>query len=503
MRAQFSVSLVKRLNIIILPIIALGFFILAGITIYIEYSRIMSDVSSKISNTLDLARISLSEPIWNLNQNSIDDIRDSLLLDDDVVAVMITDEAGMIFSLKKSFDYTDYRFRELKEKPNMKEWTVKVTYFNQVIGIVHIITSNKRALNAVKQNTLMTLAITALIVILLGLLISYLGIRYVKRPVDSLTKKAIALSQGDLSTEINTTRKDELGTLAKSFAEMREAIRTKIIELEQLNDSLEKRVDDRTKELSEALVNVEESKIAAEMANEAKTEFLANMSHELRTPMHGILGFAKLGKLKADLGNTKKAEEYFSIIQKNGERLLKLLNDLLDLSKLEMGKQSYQLRKERLLSLVEKVIKEQETLINEKKLTIKIDVRTENDFVYVDPDKIVQVIGNLLANAIKFSPQKSYIDIYVGNSENHVIFGISDNGIGIPEDELESVFDKFAQSRKTKTGAGGTGLGLSISKKIIQDHLGEIWAENNRKGGAAFTVKLPKDIAQSPSIEIS
>jgi signal transduction histidine kinase len=245
----------------------------------------------------------------------------------------------------------------------------------------------------------------------------------------------------------------------------------------------------RTFQLIRATQLAKESAVASDMA---KSEFLANMSHELRTPMHGILSFSKFGIEKIDKVEKEKLLVYFKQIDSSAKRLMTLLDNLLDLSKLESEGFKYTFKKEKLSKCIENAIKDMSGLITSKNIKISFKKLKFDDTMEFDVSKLLQVFRNLLSNAIKYAPEKSIITLSVIDKNQSLLFSISDQGIGIPEDELQFIFDKFIQSNRTKTGSGGTGLGLAISQQIINDHNGRIWAENNKKGGAVFKVLIPK-----------
>ena len=238
------------------------------------------------------------------------------------------------------------------------------------------------------------------------------------------------------------------------------------------------------------------AKESAEKANQSKSEFLANMSHELRTPLHGILSFAGFGIKRSTTAAPEKVLSYFKQIDQSGKILLNLLNDLLDLAKLESGKMAFNLEWNNLNALISTVVDQFSGMILEKKLSIEFLEPELEIMAELDRQKIQQVLGNLLSNAVKFSPENSKIFIIMNKNNGSVRVSIRDEGIGVPEDELEAVFDKFIQSSKTKTGAGGTGLGLAICKEIITAHHGRIWAENHPESGAEFIFELPINLKE-------
>jgi signal transduction histidine kinase len=230
----------------------------------------------------------------------------------------------------------------------------------------------------------------------------------------------------------------------------------------------------------------------ADEANRAKSNFLANISHELRSPMHGIISYARFGEKNTGVVPREKIKGYFETILETSNELLFLLDDLLDITKLESGKVDYSFELYDLTDLVKHIVKRFHTKCIEKKISIQYLMQNSLDFrITLDVSKVRQVVSNIISNAIRYSPEEGVISISCELVDDNILLSISDCGEGIPEDELSSIFEEFVQSSRNENIKGGTGLGLAISKKIIKKHSGEIWAENNPQGGATFVIKLP------------
>ncbi|MBF0452131.1 MAG: PAS domain S-box protein [Candidatus Magnetomorum sp.] len=249
-------------------------------------------------------------------------------------------------------------------------------------------------------------------------------------------------------------------------------------------------IDDHQK----TITSTEKNRSTPEVRN-TNADFLSNISHEFRTPMHAILSFANFGIKKIDQVPGEKLLHYFEQIKASANRLMPLIDDLLELSNLEAGKIPYKLTEQDIFPTLMSVVQEQKNVAEEKHIDIQIAPFGDQINAVFNKSGIIKVMRNILQNAIHFSPEQSHIIVNVENySEMNTQWqkiSISDEGIGIPEKELEDIFIKFIQSSKTKTCSGGTGIGLAICKHIISEHGGHIWAENNPGKGATISFTLP------------
>jgi len=249
---------------------------------------------------------------------------------------------------------------------------------------------------------------------------------------------------------------------------------------------LEAMVHEQTKDIAE-------SRDAAMAGEKAMSSFLANMSHELRTPMHGVLSFANIALRKVDSISTDRIKEYLNEIRVSGNNLLKIINDLLDLSKMKSGKMKYSYSNVIFSNIIKNVTREMAILCEKEEVLFDTTISGNEMHYDLDESRLSQVVRNLYSNAIKFADPKTTIEVNLAYQDNEkIIFTIFNYGVRVPKDECESVFDSFIQSSLTRSNAGGTGLGLPICKEIIEaGHGGTIIVDVDVDNGAKFIVEIP------------
>jgi signal transduction histidine kinase len=244
-------------------------------------------------------------------------------------------------------------------------------------------------------------------------------------------------------------------------------------------------------------LEVERKNAALQQASQHKSEFLANMSHELRTPMNAIIGFTDL-LLDGIYGNLDdRVRKPMDQIHRNGKNLLRLINDVLDLSKIEAGRMDLDLGEYSAVETVDAVMVTARPLAELKGLTLHACIEGKIGPCYGDGKRMFQVLLNLVGNAVKFTRQ-GRVEVSAAAENGNVHYTVRDTGIGIPPEHLDSIFDEFGQGGSTVTKEfGGTGLGLAIAKRFVTLHQGRIWAESIPKAGSAFHVVVPRQLTDA------
>jgi signal transduction histidine kinase/DNA-binding response OmpR family regulator len=513
---RFTLPFRWKLSLLIISVCAVA--LLAAISSYyvMEVLRFQNEVNQRMEATQRLLREGITANLEGDATGGGISLA-ALRNDETIVAAAVYSPEDRL--LAKYIKPGSNEFIPLPQRVNFTLSTNRVVTIHQlhgqsgrVIGKLYL-TADVTKLAAERFGyALRGMAIIFLASCLLAMLVAQSLQRAISGPITELAKAAgLVAERHDYRVRVREHGRDEIGTLTRSFNSMLQTIEQRNSELvvarqnaedareslRQTNEQLEQKVAERTAALEQAVT-------AAKDANQAKSSFLAKMSHELRTPMNAIIGYSEmLAEDATDRGDTRTADDLHKILSA-ARHLLGLINDVLDLSKIEAGKMQLYLETFDLQTLVTEVASTIAPLVEKRKNTLAVTCSPAIGSMYGDATKIRQTLLNLLSNASKFTENgriELRIDREVSDNQVWVVMQVTDTGIGMDEEQLGKLFRAFTQAdASTSSKFGGTGLGLAISKQFAEMMGGEIAVKSAPGAGSTFTVRVPARVkpARSP-----
>jgi signal transduction histidine kinase len=439
--------------------------------------QLETDLRTRVVETaIELAGV-LGTPLWNFDDQSI--ARIVGLYDDfeDVLHVRVYDETSNLV----------YESDDAIELPNEINNVQPIYYEGNVIGEVEMAFSDVSILREQQDALLSTLLSTLFVVIVIIVVSQVLLRRILNRPLHQLTDGLDKLGKGSYDYRLARSGKQDLDVIVDTVNEMARQISDRDRQLRDAIDTLETRVQERTRDLSQARERAEE-------ADRAKSTFLASMSHELRTPLNAIINFSKFLTKGVPGSLNEEQSQLIASISDSGEHLLQLINDVLDMSKIESGSlKLYTQPNINVREIIDTAVNITQPLVADKPVTIVRNLPDVLPMLECDRRRILQVFFNVLSNACKFTDEGT-ITIAAHVEDDKLRFSIKDTGVGIAPEDTDHVFTAFKQTDKGLRQGGGTGLGMPISKRLIETHHGRLWFESTLGVGTTFYIELPYQV---------
>jgi len=504
---------------------------LMTLTVQRERASFHQEVEAQAQLLLDTLPLTMRDSLYRLEIDELADIAGVIRENEHVALFIIYDKNGAVLidaaQAMPEFSQTPdpLGLAILNAGETYLEWQTgqlvagrTIALGNQRIGAVAIGLSTaplESKLRALTRQSLLLVGVT----LALGSSLAFLMARQMTVPLGKLAGVAAQMAGGDLSRRVAVTSQDEIGRLAGDFNRMADAIQKRDTDLRDFAAGLERKVAARTADLleqNEALLqanaDLTTARRQAEAADREKSAVLSMGSHELRTPLTSILGFARLIKRKltqvtcaVDESETvqktiDQTSTNIDIITSEGARLLTLINDFLDLAKIESGRVEWDMEPLSIAALIEQSTTITGSLFKAKSLELHVDVAEELPPVVGDRDRLIQVMVNLISNAIKYTETGS-ITCRARRDDAGVTVSVRDTGVGVAPEDYERIFQRFMQSSKQSANAPkGTGLGLPLCKEIIEHHGGRIWVESTPGEGSTFSFTLPIAAAEPPMV---
>lgn len=380
----------------------------------------------------------------------------------------------------------------------------QIAYVADLAGTpLRVIVQQPLASVMARPNTFLRRGLTSIALLsLLGALSAWFLSRGITGPVRRLRLASEAIARGDYSSRIDLDRADELGTLARSFNSMAEQVESSHQQLREQYETaqrLAREVESTNRRLEAAVAEAERARAEAEAANQAKSEFLATMSHEIRTPINAIIGYTDLLQIGLAGPVTDEQQAHLERIRVSGRHLAALVDQVLDLARVEAGAFAPERVTASAVDAVDTAVTVVQPQATDKGIAIDVTCAPEEDLRYLgDPHAVQQIVVNLLANAIKFTPKGGHCTVRCGAEEGgdgdvgKIYIAVEDTGVGIAPDQRERIFEPFVQVESGYTRRhGGAGLGLAISMRLARSMGGDLTVESEPGKGSSFTLWLP------------
>ncbi len=495
-------SLSRRFSFALTAVVAVILIGFSTIAVFYNISSTENELKNYAAYISRQAETSLPTTLWDYNSHAAKDFVDTVFLKGTVVFAKVTTNTQSVLAEKKRSDIRGKDFDFFEQSSGYITKTVTIEKFNRKVGIFQVAISRENIQRELFLNIAGVIALMLIVMTAISITSVVITRQYVFRPLLRLAESAEMIAKGNLDISIRSDRRDEIGSLADDFNTMRESVKHADEKLKEYARTLEKKVEQRTdnlkkknEELQKTFRELEESRIKADAANLAKSEFLANMSHELRTPLNAVTGFSEL---LSSLVSDRKQKSYLASIKTAGKSLLTLINDILDLSKIEAGMMEIRLAPvdpRMILSEIEQIFRMK---IASENFQFVTDIDTELPCaLMLDETRLRQILLNLVGNAVKFT-EKGHIKLAAENryktddrSRTDLIISVEDTGIGIPRQEQENIFESFRQQdgQSVKKG-GGTGLGQAISKQLAEMMNARIPVASRPGAGSTFRIIL-------------
>ncbi len=514
----YNVGLSRRFSYSLTGIVTLIMILFSAVVVFYTIDRVNQDLEQEVTAIVKLAETSLASAVWQIDHAVVNDFLEAIFVNQTVVFARVISGSDIIAGRARPGEQAN-GFETLVHSSDFITRTVSIKRMGTEIGMFEVAISRDLARQEIHRSILAIVGLTGLIIAAITLTSIAVTRRYVFRPLLRLKNSAISIAGGNLDTPIDTASRDEIGSLATALDHMRGSIQGLVADLteanrklEDSNRTLEQKVLERTeelkvknRELNQILKEVQVAREEAESANRAKSLFLASMSHEIRTPMNAILGFTEIlhGQIQ-----DKQKREFLSAVMSSAKTLLSLINDILDLSKIEAGRMEIRNRPLELRS----VFHEQQTIFlwktKEKGLDFRINIDPSiPEVLMLDEVRLRQILFNLVGNAVNFT-HEGLIELTLTKKDKgsrgdviDLILSVRDTGIGINPEQLGLIFDAFRQHEGQSTRRyEGTGLGLAITKRLVDIMGGRISVLSTPGKGSVFEVTL-RDVAVADASE--